>query len=531
MRRARASLFSLVSVLLAAQLLAAQATLVAPLPIAPQALPLASRINSILSEPDLARGFWGIEVASLDTGQVLYSQNADKLFIPASNTKLFTTAAAMALIGANYKVRTTVETSGKLDQHGRLTGNLVLVGRGDPNLSGRVLPYNLRTERTEFPIKALEDLADQVAAKGIKYIDGDVVADDSYFAFERYGEGWTQDDLVWADGAPVSALTINDNVVYVSIQPADRAGERAFVTVTPFSDYYRIDNRIITTPAGTGKKIFINREPGSMILTLWGNMPLGDAGANEALAVEEPAKFAAELFRSLLEKRGITVYGKVETHHTELASLSTFTVTALASAHGGGDIQSSAPKEPQVLAAHDSHPLSDDVRIINKVSQNLHAEILLRLLGREKGTAGTVESGLEVLRTFLTQVGISPQEYVFYDGSGLSRQNLVTPQAVVKLLEYAAKQPWGKMYSETLPIAGMDGSLADRFRGTPAQGIVLGKTGSLDHVKSLSGYATTTRGNRVVFSIFSNNFDVPGRRAQDAIDRIVEAIVKDSPAR
>ena len=528
MRPQRALLFPVFVALLAAQLVAAQGAAVAPLPIAPQAVPLAARINAVLNDPDLSRGFWGIEVASLDTGQVLYSLNADKLFIPASNTKLFTTAAAMALIGPNYKIRTTIETSGKLDQHGRLTGNLILVGRGDPNLSGRVLPYNMRTERSEFPIKALEDLADQVAQKGIKYIDGDVVADDSYFAFERYGEGWTQDDLVWADGAPVSALTINDNVVYVSIQPADRAGERAFVTVTPFSDYYTIDNRIITTPAGTGRRIFINREPGSMVLTLWGNMPLGDAGANEALAVEEPAKFAAELFRSLLEKRGITVYGKIATHHTELASLSTFSVTALAN-HGGGDTHSSIPPEPQVLASYESHPLSDDIKVINKVSQNLHAEILLRLLGREKGTAGTVESGLEVLRTFLTQVGISPQEYIFYDGSGLSRQNLVTPHAVVALLEYVAKQPWGKLYSETLPIAGIDGSLADRFHGTPAQGLVLGKTGSLDHVKSLSGYATTVGGTRVVFSIFSNNFDVPGRRAQDAIDHVVEAVVKDSP--
>jgi len=530
MRQARALLIPVVWFLLTAQLVAAQATPATPPPFAPHSLPLAARINAVVSDTDLSRGFWGIEVASLENGQTLYSLNADKLFIPASNTKLFTTAAAMALIGPNYKIKTTIETAGKLDQHGRLTGNLVLVGRGDPNLSGRVLPYNLRTERSEFPIKALDELADQVAQKGIKYIDGDVVADDSYFAFERYGEGWTQDDLVWADGAPVSALTINDNVVYVNIQPADRAGERAFVTVTPYADYYQIDNRIITTPAGTGRKIFINREPGSMVLTLWGNMPLGDSGANEALAVEEPAKFAAELFRSLLEKRGIVVFGKTETHHTELASLSTFSVTALAT-HGGGDTHSTGPKDPMVLASYESHPLSDDVRVINKVSQNLHAEILLRLLGREKGTGGTVESGLEVLRTFLTQVGIPPQEYVFYDGSGLSRQNLVTPHAVVSLLQYAAKQPWGQLFSETLPIAGVDGSLADRFHGTPAQGLVLGKTGSLDHVKSLSGYATTAKGNRVVFSIFSNNFDVPGRRAQDAIDRIIEAVVRDTPAK
>lgn len=521
MRRTRALLLAFLLLLTAAHLQAVDGR------------PLAPRINTILSDPDLGRGFWGIQVVAVKTGEVLYSQNADKLFIPASNTKLFTTAAALGLIGPDYKFHTTVETLGALDARGRLTGDLMLVGRGDPNLSGRILPYNLRTERSDFPVKVLEDLADELVKKGLKYVDGDVIADDSYFAFERYGEGWTQDDLVWADGAPVSALTINDNVVFVNIAPADRPGERAFVTITPFADYYRVDNRIITTPAGTGRKIFINREPGSMVLTLWGNMPLGDSGANEALAVEDPAGYAGELFRSLLEKRGIVVYGHTRTHHTELASLSTFSVTAVASAHGGGDThaQPLAPKEPQVLASYESKPLGDDLRVINKVSQNLHAEIMLRLLGREKGTAGTIEGGLEVLKSFLTQAGIPAGEYAFYDGSGLSRQNLVTPHAVVALLQYAAKQSWGTLYSETFPVAGLDGSLAERFHGTVAQGVVLGKTGSLDHVKSLSGYATTASGERIAFSIFANNFDVPGRRAQDAIDRIVEAIIQDAPAR
>jgi serine-type D-Ala-D-Ala carboxypeptidase/endopeptidase (penicillin-binding protein 4) len=514
MRRMRAASLALLLVVLAVQLHAVDRR------------PLAPRINTILSDPDLSRAFWGIQVVSVGTGEVIYSQNADKLFIPASNTKLFTTAAALALIGPGYKFRTTVETTGTLDQHGRLSGDLVLVGRGDPNLSGRVLPYNLRTERTALPVKALEDLTDAVVQKGIKFIDGNVVADDSYFAFERYGEGWTQDDLVWADGAPVSALTINDNVEFVSILPADRAGEKAFVNVIPSADYYRIDNRIMTTPPGTGRRIYINREPGSMVLTLWGNMPLGDPGADEALAIEDPAGFAASLFRDLLQKRGVVVYGHTDAHHTELASLSTFSVTALATERGGGD--KPVPTQPQVLASHESQPLGEDVKVINKVSQNLHAEILLRLLGREKGTAGTVESGLEVLKGFLTQAGIPNNEYVFYDGSGLSRQNLVTPHAMVLLLQYAAKQPWGELYSATLPVAGLDGSLADRFRATIAQGRVLGKTGSLDHVKSLSGYATTRTGEKVAFSIFCNNFGVPGRRAQDAIDRVVEAIVDDA---
>ena len=210
------------------------------------------------------------------------------------------------MIGPDFKFRTTVETIGTLDSYGRLNGDLVLVGHGDPNLSGRELPYDQRTQRADDPIQALEALADTLVQKGVKFIDGDIVGDDSYFAFERYGEGWSQDDLVWADGAPVSALTVNDNVVFVNILPADCAGEKAFVSVTPFTDYYRIDNRIVTTPAGTGSKFFVNREPGSTVLTLWGNLPLDDPGTNQALAIEDPAEFAAQLFRQLLERRGMS---------------------------------------------------------------------------------------------------------------------------------------------------------------------------------------------------------------------------------
>jgi D-alanyl-D-alanine carboxypeptidase/D-alanyl-D-alanine-endopeptidase (penicillin-binding protein 4) len=487
---------------------------------------LEKRIAAILAPGDLARGFWGIEVVSLSSGKVLYARDADKLFTPASNTKLFTTAAALALIGPDYTFRTTIETNGALDTHGRLTGDLVLVGRGDPNLSGRELPYTLHTQRNDHPIRVLEQLADTLAQKGVKYVDGDIIADDSYFAFERYGEGWSQDDLVWADGAPVSALTINDNVVFVNILPADRPGDRAFVSVTPFADYYRIDNRIITTPAGTGRKIFINREPGSTVLTLWGNMPLDDAGANEALAIEDPAQFAASLFRQLLEVRGIAVYGKQRTRHTELSSLSTLTITASA-ARGGDSPSQSLQTQPLVLASYQSKPLIEDVRVINKVSQNLHAEILLRLLGREKGTAGTVEGGLEVLRGFLNQVGVPSDQYAFYDGSGLSRQNLVTPHTVVQLLRYANSQPWGASFRDTLPLAGTDGSLSDRFKDGDLQGRLRAKTGSLGGVKSLSGYATTNRGDQVAFSILSNNLNLPDKRISETIDSIVATIMDD----
>jgi D-alanyl-D-alanine carboxypeptidase/D-alanyl-D-alanine-endopeptidase (penicillin-binding protein 4) len=492
---------------------------------------LTQQIDKLIGDPDVSRGFWGIEVISLKDGSVLYSMNSDKLFTPASNTKLFTTAAALALIGPDYQFKTTIETNGAVDRYGRLTGDLFVVGRGDPNLSGRTLPYYLRTERREPALRVLEELADQVVARGVKFVDGDIVGDDSYYAFERYGEGWAQDDMVWEWGAPVSALAVNDNVVYVSIFPADRPGDKAFVQVAPFAEYYKIDNRVMTTPSGTGpRRIYITREPGANQLTLFGNIPVDDAGANEALAIEDPADFTAQVFRRMLERRGIVVYGRPRTKHTELATLSTFSVTTIAPA-GGGDGEA-RPKPPSpdsrvVLANHQSQPLMQDLKVINKVSQNLHAELMLRLMGREKGSGGTIESGLEVVRGFLLQAGIHSDEYVFFDGSGLSRQNLVTPHALVRLLQYADSQPWGQRYQDTLPVAGLDGSLSERLRSTSGQGRVQAKTGSLGHVNSLSGYATTLSGDRVAFAIMGNNHNLPSKRALEVIDKIVTTIVEE----
>lgn len=493
---------------------------------------LSTEIGRILDQPDIARGFWGIEVVSLSSGQTLYSFNADKLFTPASNTKLFTTAATLALIGPEYKFHTTVETSGTIDKHGRLEGDLLLVGRGDPNISGRTLPYNTRTERKEPPLLVLQQLADEVVQKGVRYIDGDIVGDDSYYAFERYGEGWTQDDLVWEWGAPVSALTINDNVVFVNIQPGDHAGEKAFLNIAPYATYYQVDNRVVTTPSGTGpRRLYITRQPGANQITFWGNIPLDDAGASEAVAIEDPASFAAQLFRQMLEQRGVTVYGHTRTHHTELAKLTTITVNATAPA-GGGELQTTSPPAPQpvVLGSYDSQPLAQDIRVILKVSQNLHAELALRLLGREKGSAGTIEAGLEVLHGFLSQVGLQNDEYVFFDGSGLSRENLVTPHAIVKLLRFSSQQPWYSTYHDSLPVAGIDGSLADRMHNTSAQGNIFAKTGSLGHVNTLSGYAKTRNGDLVAFSIMSNNHNLNTPRALEAIDQIAVAIVDNAPA-
>jgi D-alanyl-D-alanine carboxypeptidase/D-alanyl-D-alanine-endopeptidase (penicillin-binding protein 4) len=206
-------------------------------------------------------------------------------------------------------------------------------------------------------------------------------------------------------------------------------------------------------------------------------------------------------------------------------------VTAIAPSHGGsaGPPRPLKTDQPIALASYESKPLLQDLRVINKVSQNLHAEILLRLLGRERGNTGTVEGGLEVLRGFMTKAGIASDQYIFYDGSGLSRQNLVTPHAIVQLLRYCSTQPWGADYKATFPVSGVDGSLSERFSTPRMQNRIMAKTGSLSGVKALSGYATNDAGQTVVFSILSNNFNLPAKRVTDAIDGLVQEIVEDRP--
>jgi D-alanyl-D-alanine carboxypeptidase/D-alanyl-D-alanine-endopeptidase (penicillin-binding protein 4) len=475
---------------------------------------VAGQIDAILERPDVARGFWGVEIEDLDTGIVVYSHDAGRLFVPASNAKLFTTAAGLAFIGSSYRFRTTVESATAPDKYGRLSGDLVLVGRGDPNLSGRTLPFNLKTERPLPPTHVFEEIADQVVARGVKVIDGDLIADDSFFAYERFNEGWSLGDMVWQMGAPVSALAINDNVVYVNILPGERPGERAFISISPFAEYYRIENRVLTSSAGSPRKLGVQREPGSYHVDIWGTIPLDDPGTSEALALEEPAEFCARLFRELLEKRGVVLYGRTRARHQP-----TSTLDDTDTAHKPLGAAETPP--PVVLAEHLSLPLGLDIRVTNKVSQNLHAEMLLRLLGHERGASASVAGGLEVLRSLLALAGITPEEYTFSDGSGLSRQNLVSPRATVKLLRYAAKQSWGAEYIDSLPLAGVDGTLSARFKALPAAAILRAKTGSLDHVNSLSGYLTTAKGQHLVFSIFGNNHPFSSRKANDLIDEIV----------
>jgi serine-type D-Ala-D-Ala carboxypeptidase/endopeptidase (penicillin-binding protein 4) len=510
---------------------------------------LKTQIEAILHQPGMASAHWGIDILDLQTGKAIYSLNPDHLFLPASNVKLLTTAAALALAGTDYRFHTTIETTGKLESDGRLLGDLVIVGRGDANISGRVLPYQLKTERLSPPTQALEELADQIVGKGIKILDGDLIGDDTFYSAQRYGEGWAYDDLQWIDGAPVSALTFNDNVLFVRIHPGPQVGDKALVTMDPETTYYEVDNRILTTAPAIARKIGMHRDPGSLKVVLWGSLPQNDPGLSEAVSIEDPAGFTAHLFRTILERRGITITGKARAHHGELAQFfdQPQPQQRMGSAPTGrqccgginGPAASPGPEQPlvtpngpvQVLAEHISLPLLEDVRVTNKTSQNLHAELLLRLIGRLKNGDGSFEGGGAARREFLLKAGLASDEFFLLDGSGLSRRDLITPAAIVHLLLYATNQSWGAAFEQTLPVGGVDGSLADRFVNTPAGGLIHAKTGTLSHTNALSGYGETRSGRRFVFSIFCNNHNLPSSKVAAAIDSMVVLLVSEGHQR
>ena len=472
---------------------------------------LAQRIEAILRRTEARRGLWGIEVVRLSDGKVLFSRNADRLFLPASNMKLFTTAAAMEKLGVDFVFRTTVEAEAAPDSSGRVA-DLFLVGRGDANLGNRVLPGQFPSAPQEPADAVLQRLADQAVAHGLHEVTGNLVADDSYFLFEPYSHGWDAEDLQWGYGAPVTALAFNDNALLLRVRPGAAAGATAEVRLEPFPDYYQLNNRVETSAAGTRKRIFVERAPGSRQLDVWGEIPVDAGEAQDSVSIDNPPQLMGELLRHALEARGVRVRGRVEVRH----------VTRIEAATTPDSFPKPSPRV--VLAEHVSGPLAQEIKTINKFSQNLHVEMLLRTLGREVKNYGSLSAGLDVLREFAAQVGIDPAEANFADGSGLSRHTLVAPRAVIKLLKYMAASPRFGAYLDSLPVAGGDGTLAERFRGSPGRGRIRAKTGTMEHVNALAGYLELPSGERLAFSIMGNGYLLEPAEGAAVVDRIALAI-------
>jgi D-alanyl-D-alanine carboxypeptidase/D-alanyl-D-alanine-endopeptidase (penicillin-binding protein 4) len=485
-----------------------------------------ARVDAALAEAHAQKALWGVLVMDRDTGEILYELNADRFFTPASNAKIVTTSLAFATLGPTYQFRTTLESSGKFGADGRLLGDLIFVGRGDPDLSNRKFPYAGKVERDGPAEKVLAQMADDAIAKGLKEIDGDIIADDSYYPYDPYPPGWSVGDLYFTFGAPVSAIAFNDNSITVEVTPGPHVSETAVVAVEPAAAIGTFGHELRTGAADGKPEFGVVRQAGPQFMLLRGSISLGHAPMRLDLAMPDPAETTALALKQIFESRGVRVTGAIRVRHAPPAEIYPDTPVVL------GPAPLPTPADTVVFAVHISPPLSEIVRVTNKVSQNLHAELLLRAVAHEKKGFGVTDAGIWAEQDFLKTVGVADGDVVFTDGSGLSRDDLVTPRALVQLLRWDTMQPWGADYISTFPIAGQDGTLETRLKDTVASGRIEAKTGALDHVRAISGFATTLRGERLIFAIFGNNNPQRGRDASVAADAIAVAMVESlgSPA-
>ncbi|MFY9688433.1 MAG: D-alanyl-D-alanine carboxypeptidase/D-alanyl-D-alanine-endopeptidase [Candidatus Acidiferrales bacterium] len=483
-----------------------------------------ARVDRALAEAHAQRAAWGVVVADRDTGETLYAQNADHFFAPASNAKVFVTALALATLGPDYRFRTTLESAGTLGSDGRLSGDLVLVGRGDPDLSNRKFPYAGNGAREGAIDQVLAEMADAAVAKGLREVDGDVVGDDSYFPYDPYPAGWTTGDLFFTFGAPVSAIAFNDNTITIEVLPGAQAGDAATLACEPSAAADMVGLDVTTVAPGAASNIAVVRQPGVDFIQIRGTIPASHAPMRLDLAMTDPAEVAARTLKALLEARGVHVTGNVRVQHAAPPESTPAGDPVFPVVGAAGQMPPNANR--LVLAEHLSPPLLQSIQFTNKTSNNLHAELFLRTVAREKLGLGSTAAGLKLEADFRRAAGIPDGDVVLSDGSGLARDDLVTPRAMVMLLRYAARQPWGNDFISTLPAAGVDGTLEDRMKNTVATGLIEAKTGTLEHDHALSGYATTLHGEYLVFSILCNNDAEHGPGASAPIDAIATAMIE-----
>lgn len=469
---------------------------------------LDARIDAIIHQPRYAGAVWGIKIVSLDSGDTLYAYRPDHLLLPASTAKLYTAALVLDTVGAGYRIPTRLLGTGPI-RHGTLEGSLVLYGMGDPSLGA-----------TPATADWADQLAAQLAAHGVRRIRGDLIADTDYFTGPRHGSGWEAGDMQSGFAAPTSALSVDENTVVAAVQPGARVGWPARVTLDPADTGLVLDDSMITSTARTPADINLYRAPDDPTLYAFGSMPVGMPAQHYQLSINDPARFAGACLQRALARHGIRLDGHVR---------------VLRWPQSDADLFAQAPAQPlgEVL----SPPLLDVLTSGLKRSQNLYLENLLQIAGVEARNAAassppppTFRSsegwGIHALYQWLDRIGIARSQVLLEEGSGLSRQDLTTPAALVRLLQYFAAQPYATQLRDALPIAGVDGTLQWRMRDTPAAGNVHAKTGSMTYVDCLAGYVTTAGGQRLAFAIMLNHYD----RAEGApsangdIDAIVQLL-------
>jgi serine-type D-Ala-D-Ala carboxypeptidase/endopeptidase (penicillin-binding protein 4) len=490
---------------------AAQAQTPAPAGPPPRTTPLRGtlerRLTTLLDQAPFNRATWNVHVVD-DRGRVLFSRNADRFSVPASNTKLVVAAAATVLLPVDYRVRTSIYANGTVSD-GVLQGDLVLYGRGDPTWSERCFSVDtLGPGACDSTWTAVDAIAESLRARGIRRISGKIVGDGSYFEPLLVHWNWGAYDVNWWYAAPVSGLGFHDNSVDFEITPGTAVDQPPTITWEPDLGLIQFENRGRTGPADSGSTIDFFRNPGTNTIWSEGMVALGRAPSKQYMAMLDPNEYAARALASALMRKGITILGGA------MSTTDSMRYRALRCC--------ATP-----IAEYRGRPLPDIVFPILNTSQNWFAEMLLKILGREIGGAGSWERGLEMEKRFLVDsVKIDSTAFALDDGSGLSAGNLVTPRAFVQLLDYMYRHPKRAPFVAALPHAQQPGSLLKRFVGTPLEGRVLAKTGSIFRVNSLSGYIERADGRHFTFSIQANAHSVPGRQMLAQIDSLVVEIGK-----
>lgn len=449
-------------------------------PVMADGLELRQQIDQLLDDPCLDHGVQGVVIRSADTGDTLYERGGDLALIPASNMKLLVSSAALLCLGPDFTWVTEVLASGPIDSNGTLEGDLIIRGGGDATLD----------------TEGLRELARRIKSAGIVKVKGAVVADDTAFDGRRLGWGWSWDDEPYYYSAQISALCLNRNTVDVWVYPGRSAGSPAVIRTVPPTNLVTVESTATTGRADSEKTIRVNRKRGLNVIQVSGSIPEGQyPEQREAPAtVEDPALYAGDVFRTELTRQGILV--------------------------AGGLRSGAAPEDAVLIVKRTSPPLSHVLALLNKPSDNLIAEVLLKSLGRAVKGSGTTEAGIEAVMEVFAQVGMDTGAIRMVDGSGLSRLNLVTARSIAALLGYMRVHPQWNVFVNSLPTAGVDGTLRGRMKGTAAEGRVRAKTGYLSRVSSLSGYVNTRSGERLVFSILMNNHLCRNDEARAVQDRI-----------
>ncbi|MDP4174719.1 MAG: D-alanyl-D-alanine carboxypeptidase/D-alanyl-D-alanine-endopeptidase [Bacteroidota bacterium] len=448
------------------------------------------QIEDIFNDPNFSSSNWGVVIKSLETGEYLYKRNEDKFFIPASNMKLFTTSAGMLLLGRNYRYKTNLYINGSIEGS-ILKGDLILQGTGDPTNSER---FN-----SEDIYKVYNDWADTLIARGIEEITGNIIGDDKDFEENGYGAGWACDYESYWYSAPTSAISFNENCVDIIVRPSD-IGKNAYISILPDTRYVTIINKVVTAPKGTVTDIDVYRDRGTNVITVFGKISIDSDEIKTYATVTNPTQYSLIVLKDVLKKKGINVKGYAANIEDENLTLDYAKLTK--------------------ILTHLSVPLSEIIKVTNKNSYNFYAEQLLKTIGLEKYGFGSVDNGVKAIKKLLREIGINSENMIIADGSGLSRLNLVTPRQIADLLNYIYRHNIFPTFYQTLPIAGVDGSLALRMTRSKAENNVRAKTGYLGGVRSMCGYVFTADNEPVCFSIIVNNFIVPATLADNLQDLV-----------